>query len=351
MTPAQGTCIQQVRTGRSNSRQISGDPSLGNFALFPYASCVNDTVDGCVFPKKARKTQFTNSTLKASPGYFALILASGVQAEMTTAQHTSLFRFTFPSTGSSPLVLMDLTDLSDSRQDNASVSVDAQTGRMTGNGRFLPSFGTGNYVAYFCADFSGPGIRDSGIWVDSRGSANVKDLKISRGINGGGPLPGGAFNRFTSSEPISVRLGLSFLSSDQACSNAETEIPDFDFEATRSAAVSAWREKLSPIAVATTGVNSSLVKNFYSGFYRTMVNPQNYTGVNPIVSEDKIWFDSFYWYLPDRKHARATFTNAYVQHLGSLPLTAAFPDSRRHTISGTDAIWSSEYIRISGLAA
>jgi len=273
----------------------SGNPSLGNFALFLYAGCINDTIDGCVFPKKARKTQFINNTLKASPGYFGLTLVNGIEAEMTAAQHTSLFRFGFPSNGSSPLVLLDLTDLSDSRQDNASVLVDAGTGRMTGNGRFLPSFGQSNYVAYFCADFSGPDIRDSGIWVDSRGDAEVKDVTISRGINGGGPLPGGAFIRFTSSKPVSVRVGLSFISSDQACSNAEVEIPNFDFDATRDAAVSAWREKLKPITVSTNGVNSSLLRNFYSGVYRTMVNPQNYTGVNPIVSEDEIWFDSFYW--------------------------------------------------------
>lgn len=218
---------------------------------------------------------------------------------MTTAMHTSLFEFTFPDTPSfvndtgSPLILMDLTDLSNSRQDNASISVDPATGRMTGNGRFLPSFGSGNYVAYFCADFSGSAIRDTGIYVDSRGSADVQSLQISRSINGY-PLPGGAFVRFVDSSPVSVRVGLGFLSAEQACDNAETEIPAFDFNATRSAAANAWRGKLSPISVSTTGVNHSLVKSFYSGIYRTMVNPQNYTGNVPIVSRDTIWFDSFY---------------------------------------------------------
>jgi putative alpha-1,2-mannosidase len=222
-------------------------------------------------------------------------LNSGVTAEMTAAQHTSLFRFTFPDQSSSPLILLDLTDLSDSRQDNASISVDATTGRMTGNGRFLPSFGQGNYVAYFCADFTGAPLRDNGIYVNSRGSASVKNLEISRGINSS-PLPGGAFNRFMSSAPVTVRVGLSFRSSDQACSIAEAEIPDFDFEATRNAAAAAWRSKLSSIAVSTSsGVDTSLITNFYSGIYRTMVNPQNYTGVNPIASADEIWFDSFYW--------------------------------------------------------
>ena len=166
---------------------------------------------------------------------------------------------------------------------------------MTGNGRFLPSFGQGNYVAYFCADFTGAPLRDNGIYVNSRGSASVKNLEISRGINSS-PLPGGTFNRFTSSAPVTVRVGLSFRSSDQACSIAEAEIPDFDFEATRNAAAAAWRSKLSSIAVSTSSaVDTSLITNFYSGIYRTMVNPQNYTGVNPIASADEIWFDSFYW--------------------------------------------------------
>lgn len=193
------------------------------------------------------------------------------------------------------MVFLDLTDLSNSRQDNASISIDADSGRMTGESRFNPSFGTGNYVAYFCADFQGSDIRDNGIFVDSRGSADVKEVKISRGINGA-PPPAGAFNRFTSKDPVLVRVGLSFISSDQACSLAEDEIPEFDFKATQSDAEDMWREKLSPISVSTDdGVGEEALKNFYSGIYRTMINPQNYTGVVPVADADTIYFDSFYW--------------------------------------------------------
>ena len=275
-----------------------GSPSLGNFALFPYASCAGDDVDGCTYPKKARAVSFTNNSLRASPGYFGLTLSSGVAVDMTTAQHTSLFRFQFPSgNASSPLILLDLTDLSDSRQDNGTISVDGNTGRMTGNARFLPSFGSGNYVLYFCADFSGATIRDNGIFANSRASTDVKDLTISRSINGY-PLPGGGFVRFESpgDTPILARMGVSFISSAQACSSAEAEIPSFDFNATQNAAESAWREKLSPIVVSTTGVDSSFLTNFYSGIYRTMVNPQNYTHENPLWPSTGPYFDSFYWY-------------------------------------------------------
>lgn len=212
--------------------------------------------------------------MKASPGYFSIELQSGVAAEMTTAQHTSLFRFKFPSTGdSSPLLLLDLTDLSDSRQDNATIQVDETSGRMSGSARFNPSFGIGTYVVYFCADFKGASIRENGIFVNSRPSTNVKDLKINRSINGY-PLPGGGFIRFSENpaDGILARIAVSYISSDQACTNAEAEIPDFDFEATHTAAESAWREKLSPITVSTEGIDPSMVTNFYSGIYRTMVS-------------------------------------------------------------------------------
>jgi putative alpha-1,2-mannosidase len=273
-----------------------GSPSLGNFALFPYSSCAGDQVDNCVFPKIARATPFSNSSVKAQPGYFGVTLNSGVAVDMTSAQHTNLFRFKFPSqsSSSSPLILMDLTDLSDSRQDNGTISVDGSTGRITGNAIFLPSFGSGNYTLYFCADFSGGKVRDNGIFANSRASTSVKSFKISRSINNY-PLPGGAFNRFQpGASTILARVATSFISSDQACSHAEKEIPNFDFASVRSAATNLWRQKLSPIKVSTTGVNETFLTNFYSGVYRTFVNPQDYTGENPLWQSTEPYFDSWY---------------------------------------------------------
>jgi putative alpha-1,2-mannosidase len=198
---------------------------------------------------------------------------------MTTTHSTALFRFTFPGSdgnGSYPLILQDLTDLSDSRQDNGTIAVDPQTGRITGGAVFKPSFGSGTYSAYFCTDFQGSSLQDSGIFVNSRATTAVDSLKIDAGINGY-PLPGGAFVRFqTSANPILARVGVSFISPAKACSNAEAEIPDFDFSDVSTAASNAWQDKLGRITVSTGGgVDLGLVTSFYSGIYRTMVNPQN----------------------------------------------------------------------------
>lgn len=52
---------------------------------------------------------------------------------------------------------------------------------------------------------------------------------------------------------------------------------------------------MAPIRVSSTGVNSSVLTNFYSSIYRTMVNPQDYTGENPLWESAEPYFDSFYW--------------------------------------------------------
>src|SRR3569833_2057762 len=135
---------------------------------------------------------------------------------------------------------------------------------------------------------------DNGIYVNTRASTDVKNLTISRSINNY-PLPGGAFVRFKNgNSPVLARVATSYVSTAQACAHAESEIPDFDFDGLTKSAADIWRAKLSPIKVSLDGVNKSFVTNFYSGIYRTMINPQNYTGENFLWSSSEPYFDSFY---------------------------------------------------------
>ncbi|KAJ5180567.1 CAZyme family GH92 [Penicillium capsulatum] len=278
-----------------------GNPSMGNFPLFPQY-CGQNEINNCKFPKAARATHYVNESVEARPGYFAIELQSGIRAEMTSARRTALYRFTFPEAkterGDSlrPLVLLDLTDLWDSRQ-NASVAIDSETGRMKGNGTFLPSFGAGSYRAYFCVDFVGANIQDSGIWVNDRAGSEPRELFVTRGFNNFYVQAGGfaTFDR-PDNGAIMARTGISFISSDQACSNAETEIADplASFDELQKTTEEAWREKLSPIKVIPGGVGKEMISAFWSGVYRTMLSPQDMTGENPLWKSDEPYFDSFY---------------------------------------------------------
>src|SRR4051812_37303711 len=232
----------------------------------------------------------------ASPGYFDITLADGIRGESTVTAHTALYRFTFPSntttsgTPYSPVISLDLNDLAGTRVGNANITVEPTTGRMTGSGTFLPSFGTGRYELHFCADFQTKGQKESLIW-DMKGPLTPANLTMEVG----GYVHAGAFAKFKNPDPKSpvlARVGLSFISSSQACHNAETEIPDFAFEKVKEAAEVAWREKLNVISTVPGGIDRNLEVVFWSGFYRTMISPQDYTGENPLWDSKEPYFDS-----------------------------------------------------------
>jgi putative alpha-1,2-mannosidase len=279
-----------------------GNPSLGNFPLFPQI-CPNDTdINSCRYLIEDRRVAYRNDSVQARPGHFSVELETGIKADMTVSQHAALFRFQFPNSTSDdfhPSILLDETDLWQSRQ-NASISVDPKTGRMMGNGTFLPSFGAGSYVAYFCTDFFGGEVHDTGVWVNSRAGTEPKSIFLTRGLNAFF-LEGGGWARFTPSagqdSTITARMGLSFISAEKACANAEVEIPEplADFDRLVEEAQAEWRKKLSVVSVKEGGATSNLLTSVYSGMYRMMISPQNYTGENPYWDDGQPYFDSYYW--------------------------------------------------------
>ncbi|XXH03627.1 snoRNA-binding protein [Hypoxylon texense] len=306
-----------------------GASSLANFPIFVYPGCANDELDGCVFPKTQRSVQVVGGSVSARPGYFTIGLESGIKAEITAANHTALYSFTFlgNATGNatvdaplSPLFIVDLTDLPDTRR-NGSASVDPDTGRMSGSGTFEPSFGAGTYTLHFCADFpQGAAIRETGVFVNNRGGSEPKSIIIGQD-NNSPPLPAGTYTRFNELEAgssITIRVGLSFKSVEQACNNAETEIPDFDFSKTLATAEDIWEDKLSVLDIDTTGFEDDDLKTiFWSGVYRAMLSPQDYTGENYLWESDEPYYDSWYciWDSFRSIHPFITLVDPYSQTL------------------------------------
>ncbi|TEY82454.1 hypothetical protein BOTCAL_0029g00430 [Botryotinia calthae] len=307
-----------------------GSPSLGNFPLFPQTGCPGDILNNCFFTKTDRASRRINGTAEAHPGYFAVSLNTSIHTEVTVTNHTALYRFTFPSNSSSndsystqqtslpysPLILVDLTDLPESRS-NGSVQVDPDTGRLSGTGTFNPSFGIGSYDLHFCADFKGAAIRDTGVFINNRAGSEPKNLSVTPdGVNSP-PLPAGAWTQFKApaNNQILARVGVSFISIAKACQNAENEIPDFDFEKVLTAAEDAWREKLSVISVDATGVSDEIQTVFWSGAYRAMISPQDYTGENPLWDSDEPYYDSYYciWDSFRSIHPLLTLLDPYSQ--------------------------------------
>jgi putative alpha-1,2-mannosidase len=221
---------------------------------------------------------------------------------MTVTNHTALYRFTFPETPTtpnttlSPHIGLELSDLPQTRTDG-NITVDGITGRLTGSGKFQPSFGIGDYTSFFCVDFSGATVKHAGVFANSRAGFAKKYRVFSEG-NSASDRPAGGwvqFNKPTSNNQLLVRVGMSFISHQKACQNAESEIPKFDFDNKVAQAEKAWKDKFSVIQIQPGGVSDVLLKAFWSGVYRAMISPQDYTGENPQWETPGVpYYDSFY---------------------------------------------------------
>jgi putative alpha-1,2-mannosidase len=307
--------LSLCKFGMANPSQVA---SLGNFPIMPYPGCPDDDLDKCFFSKFERSVHSVNGSVVARPGYFAVGLESGVNAEMTVTDHVALYRFKFGARGTrivtpSPIIATFLEDLQGSARQNL-IHIDPKTGRVTGNATFSPSFGSGWYIGYLCVDFAGGELRDMA-YLQSDGKLLVPDSQQEGQFYG-------ARIRFHPTDEILVRVGLSFISNEHACRNAEKEIPNFDFEATLAAAEKEWEEKMSVISVDPTRADEELLTVFWTGIYRTFISPQNYTGENPMWTSDEPYFDSWYciWDTFRTTHPLLTLLDQNVRFWPVLPI-------------------------------
>jgi putative alpha-1,2-mannosidase len=215
---------------------------------------------------------------------------------MTVTNHTALYRFTFEELSHAPMIFVDLIDLPQTRS-NGTATVDPDTGRLSGTGTFEPRFGIGNYDLHFCVDFHGAKIFDTGVFVNNRAGNEPKTVHtINDGGNDDKSLSAGASTQFDKeTTSVIARVGLSFISVEKACSNAQNKIPAFDFEAALQTAQNAWEAKLSAVSVDPNGVSTKIQTVWWNALYRTMLSPQDYTGENPLWESDEPYYDSYYW--------------------------------------------------------
>ncbi|KAI0649687.1 glycoside hydrolase family 92 protein [Trametes meyenii] len=283
-----------------------GSVPLSLFKIWPFASCGDgNRFDVCQTDINSRKVlrkilSDGSPDDAAEPGYFASNLSTDIRVELTATRRAALHRYTFPANATIPRLVVDITN--DGQQSNANpiVHIDSNTGRVTGGATFAASFGPGTYRAYTCVDFKGDGFElgkpaEFGTYL---GNTPVRGLVDGIQEYTGYRSELGALLGFTpnGNGPTSIltRVGVSFISTAQACKNAVSEIPSFDFDGTRSVARATWNELLGRIQVETDGVDDDTIELFYSSLYRTHISPADYTGENPLWDSDEPYYDSFY---------------------------------------------------------
>lgn len=186
-----------------------------------------------------------------TPYYTRLLLEDyDIDAAMTVSQHASFYKFRFPQ----------------SEQANILIN-NNRTIRIAGENR-IESTATETVdspqTAYYYAEFSKP-FNSAITWNDS--SKSEKDFQEGERI--------GACVSFRTSrdEEIMVKIGVSFISMEQAKKNLTAEIPDWDFEKTKNDARKIWNDALGKIEIEGGTQRQKTI--FYTALYRVMLGSQS----------------------------------------------------------------------------
>jgi predicted alpha-1,2-mannosidase len=96
----------------------------------------------------------------------------------------------------------------------------------------------------------------------------------------------------TSTQAVVMKVGISFISIQQAKSNVESETSGNDFDAIHASAVQAWDTALASVSIRDASADS--LQQSYTALYHTMLMPVDRTGENPLWSSSEPYYDDFY---------------------------------------------------------
>ena len=217
------------------------------------------------FDLKANRSEYSGQS--ASPGHYAVTLdRCGIDVEATATLRTGLTRITFPE-GRAHLVV-------DARVRSSEVpggllrleGPDLLVGQREEGA--ICSTNARNPV-FFAIQVSRP-ADEWGLFADEAPLADQAEVE--------GDAIGAFFSWSSAPNPLLVRVGVSYVSVENAKLNMETEQPGWDFEGVRAAAERAWEDQLGRIRVEG-GSEEDRVR-FYSALYRSLLLPSVTSDVN-----------------------------------------------------------------------
>lgn len=218
-------------------------------------------------------SDFDHDFETATPYYYEADLQTwNIKAELTTSAQATYYRFTFPASTHSHLVLStkdhaDLAVISDHAIEG-SAKVVGPVGELSGR--------PGETREYFYVEFSRP-FSTYATW-----QANGEPLQEAK--RSGDNLGFVTDNATKASEQIEVRVGISYISAEQARCNLQREIPDWSFDQVKARTRAVWNQALG--AVDVTGGTEKERTIFYTALYRSL-------GRMSDITEDGKYFSGY----------------------------------------------------------
>lgn len=206
------------------------------------------------FDANQRLYKFSHNNEQARPGYYAVTLTdNAIRVELSATRRAGIQRYTFPANGADALVKVDMkTGIGWDKMTAGNIK---QESANVVSGYRMSSGWAKDQKVYFAAVFSHP------VTLSRADGDSIAYFSL-------GKNPG----------TVTVKVGLSAVSVDNAKLNLMTEIPGMDLDRVAAAADAAWNEQLDRINVTTSDRNLKTV--FYTALFHTMTAPSVYGDVN-----------------------------------------------------------------------
>jgi predicted alpha-1,2-mannosidase len=222
----------------------------GQFSIMPVTGRVKLTED-------ERQSWFSHKAEIAKPYYYSVYLADAdVTTEITPTERAAQFRFTYPATDSSYVVV-------DAFNRGSYIKVIPEQRKIVGystrNANKVKDF-KNYFVIYIDQPFttsrtwSGKNIAGDSLEITADHVGALIGFKTLKG------------------QKVHLKVASSFISIDQAELNLKNELAHDAFEVTEQKAKNSWNKQLSKILVE--GGTIDQVRTFYSCMYRTLQFPQ-----------------------------------------------------------------------------
>ncbi|GHA62050.1 GH92 family glycosyl hydrolase [Pontibacter akesuensis] len=229
----------------------------GQFVIMPVTGKVK-------FREEDRASWFSHKSEVAKPYFYSVYLADhDVTTEFTPTERAAQFRFTYPKSDSSFIVI-------DALDKGSYVKVLPEQNKIIGYTTRAARSNPVNFKNYFVIYIDKP-LKVAYTWHDS---TLVKDA-LEMEANHAGAIVG---FKTAKGEKVNLRVASSFISMEQAELNLQRELAKDDFEATKRKAKEKWHKALSRIIVE--GGTDEQLRTFYSCLYRTLFFPHKMYELN-----------------------------------------------------------------------